>query len=315
MGTRTSEPLATGGMISLAKLQLDRRTDGSRGRLVRRLFVVSVFLLVCGQAASAQSLEQLSDALRNGDLEQKRSALFEIRNRRTPEASRLAVPALGDPSPIVRAEAAASVRFLPEQERVAVLVPLLSDREPFVRKESAYALGSVRSPKAGPPLLGVLSRDKDLEIRAAAAVALGYSGDRGAIGSLVAVLKERPTESHEFLRRSAARSIGQIAQLVNSGGTYSVTPQNFLPDKYKSVKGDGLSAASPVFSAAVKVLTEVAKNKNEAADTRREAAYSLGAIGNVSAIDTLESLSASPDPYMATIAKEALLTIRTYQSR
>lgn len=302
-------------MKAHAKLDGNLRNRGRKDRFSCRLFGVFLCLLICGHVVSAQNLEQLSEAVRNGDVEQKRSALFEIRNLRSAEASRAAISGLTDPSPIVRASAAASVSFLPKDEVVNVLVPLLTDREPFVRKESAYALGSVGSPKAGPPLVKVVQRDKDLEVRAAAAVALGYSGDREAIEPLVAVLRERPSEKNEFLRRSAARSIGQIARIINSGGPYEVTPQNFLPDKYKSVEGDAASARSPAFNAAIKVLIAVAENKNESADTRREAAYSLGAIGDVSAVKTLEGLEASQDPYLAAIANEALLMIRTYHSR
>jgi len=307
--------MAAGRMKAGAKLGCHLRNRGRKDRFRCRLFGIFLCLLICGHAVSAQNLDQLSEAVRNGDIEQKRSALFEIRNLRSPDASRAAISGLTDPSPVIRASAAASVIFLPRDEAVNVLVPLLTDREPFVRKESAYALGSVGSTKASPPLVRVVQRDKDLEVKAAAAVALGYSGDLGAIEPLVAVLGERPSESIEFLRRSAARSIGQIARIVNSGGPYEVTPQNFLPDKYKSVEGNAASAGSPIFAAAVRVLITVAENKNEAADTRREAAYSLGAIGDVSAVKTLEGLEASQDPYMAAIANEALLMIRTYQSR
>ena len=269
-----------------------------------------VFLLVSLALTSpAQDLEHLSKAIAGGSTEQKRDALFQIRNLRSESASRAAIPALRDSDPIVRATAAASVLFLPKQDAVAVLAPLLEDRDAFVRKEGAYALGRVESPDAAAPLIRILQRDKDLEVRAAAAVGLGRTGNTAAVEPLLAILKSRPSEETEFLRRAAARSVGQIAQIVGTSDPYVVTPQNFLPDKYK--RTDGLQDAStrPGNGDAVPVLSAVLQNRQDSDDTRREAAFALGAIGNPSAINVLRSYQNSPDPYLAEISREALLRI------
>ena len=257
----------------------------------------------------AQDLDQLSSAISNGNTEQKREALFQIRNLRSEDASRAAVPALRDSDPIVRATAAASVVFLPKNEAVTVLSPLLDDRDSFVRKEAAYALGRVESPDAAAPLIRLLQREKDLEVRAAAAIGLGPTGNPTGVEPLLAILKRRPSEETEFLRRSAARSVGRIAQVLNTGSGYTVTPQNFLPDKYKKINEKGVTATQPVFDAAVPVLSGVLQDRRESDDTRREAAYALGAIGNPSAINSLRSYQTSPDPYLAEISREAILKI------
>jgi HEAT repeat protein len=269
-----------------------------------------VFLLASLALTSpAQDLENLSRAIADGSTEQKRDALFQIRNLRSEIASRAAVPALKDSDPMVRATAAASVVFLPKQEAVAVLTPLLEDRDAFVRKEGAYALGRVESPDAAASLIRILQRDKDLEVRAAAAVGLGQTGNPAAVEPLLSILQRRPSEETEFLRRSAARSIGQIAQIARTSDPYVVTPENFLPDKYKKTDGLRDTAAQPVIGGAVQVLSAVLQNRQESDDTRREAAFALGAIGNPSAVNILRSLQTSPDPYLAEISKEALLKI------
>src|SRR5690349_14421179 len=95
-----------------------------------------------------QNLTPLENTVRTGTTEQKRDALFQIRNLRSEIASRAAVPALTDPDAIVRATAASSVVFLPKPDAVAILAPLLADKDAFVRKEAAYALGKVESPDA-----------------------------------------------------------------------------------------------------------------------------------------------------------------------
>jgi HEAT repeat protein len=127
-------------------------------------------------------------------------------------------------------------------------------------------------------------------------------------------LKRKPTEDEEFLRRAAARSIGQIAQIDRTGKQRIVTPQSFLPEKFKDLTGDDLTAEYPVFSAAVVTLTSVLQNSKEADDTRREAAFSLGAIGGRSAVFALQAHSTSPDPYLAEIAREALAKIANANS-
>lgn len=280
-----------------------------------RAFFFSLLTFTLSLTVQAQDLDQYSAAITGGNTEQKREALFQIRNLRSEAASRAALPALRDPDPIVRATAATSVIFLPKSEAVAVLTPLLDDREAFVRKEAAYALGAVRSPDAATPLIRILQGEKDLEVQAAAVVGLGSSGNPAAVEPLLAVLQRRPSEETEFLRRSAARSVGQIAQIARTSNAYVVTPQNFLPEEYKSISGDDMAAKFNVFNAAMPILSTVLQNKQESDDAHREAAYALGAIGNRSAKTVLEAHLKSPDPYLAEIAKEGLLKIDAAQRK
>ena len=160
---------------------------------------------------------------------------------------------------------------------------------------------------AAAPLLALIDRDKDLEVKAASEFALGYAGNSPALAQLTKILNERPKEETEFLRRSAARSIGQIAQSLRTGNAKAVTPQSFLPEKLKDLS-TGSDLASD-FSTTVKTLEKVLGNSKEADDTRREAAFALGAIASRDAIAVLETSRNSPDPYLSEIAREALAKI------
>ena len=283
------------------------------------LFVVCLSTLISPSLVVAQTdpddltlstSDRLRQQIESGSKEQQRSALSEIRNLRNAQASRLALPALRDKEPIVRATAAGSVIFLPKGEASAALIPLLDDKEEFVRREAAFALGSVQDRAATTPLIGLMQRDKVLEVRSAAAIGLGMLGDASAVDSLLGILKTRPREQDEFLRRSAARSIGQIAQINVTGDPTVLTPQNFLPEKFKDLGSSRSTSAFPqVFTAAVDVLTGVLRNTNESDDTRREAAYSLGAIGDRRSIPVLQTFLSGADPYLAEIAREALMKI------
>src|ERR1700694_5335499 len=84
------------------------------------LLFFALFACFAGNSFS-QDLDRLSKAIRSGSVEQKRNALYEIRNLQTESASRIAIPALSDPEAIVRATAAASIAFLPETEAAILL--------------------------------------------------------------------------------------------------------------------------------------------------------------------------------------------------
>jgi HEAT repeat protein len=265
---------------------------------------------VDGSEISPDVAARLQQQISSDSIESKRAALFDIRNLRSASASRLAIPALRDKNLIVRASAAASVVFAPKAEASAALIPLLGDKDEFVRRESAYALGDVQDRSATAPLIVLMRDDKLIEVRTAAAIALGKIGDASAINSLSAILKTRPKEDDEFLRRSAARSIGQIAQINITGDSTVLTPQNFLPEKFKDLgSSDPTVSIAQSFTGSADILTTVLRNKDESDDTRREAAYSLGAIGDKRSVPVLQSYLGGADPYLAEICKEALLKI------
>lgn len=265
---------------------------------------------------SAQNFELLSAQINNGNVEQKREALFQIRNLESAEASRIAVVALRDKNEIVRATAAASVIFLPKAEAAQILLPNLRDKSEFVRRETAYALGKVGDASAVNSFLQILNKDKVLEVRSAAAIALGEIGDASAVAELVKILQKKTTEDEEFLRRSVARSIGNIAQIIQTNDAKVLTPENFLPDRYKDLKQPKypvLEKEFPVFVQAASVLKTVLQNEKEADDVRREAAFSLGAIGDESAVSILQSKLNDKDNYLAEIAEESIRKIEFLQ--
>src|SRR4051812_47295357 len=96
--------------------------EGASG-FVRVLFLLSALTAV----SYSQDIATLTERLHSGSKEDKRTALMQLRSLRSEEASRVAVSALKDKSPIVRATAASSVLFLPRAEAAAALLPLLDD--------------------------------------------------------------------------------------------------------------------------------------------------------------------------------------------
>ena len=271
------------------------------------VFLVS-FVCFVGNACS-QDLDSIRSAIASGNVELVRNALGQIKNLHTEAASRLAIPALADKDLIVRATAASSIIFLPKPEASSLLTPLLNDKFEFVRTEAAFALGEVGDASATTALLKALEKDTRV-VKAATATALGKIGDVSAIGPLTSVLRSRPQEDNEFLRRCAAHAIGKIAEINRHLDWSTTTPENFLAEKYKT--GYLTAAKTPQLQnsqKAVETLIGVLSNKGDSDDARREAAFALGAIGDPVAKSVLTQHLNSADNYLAEICKEALLKL------
>src|SRR4029079_9775037 len=87
----------------------------------------------------AQSdLERQQQRLQSSEPEERRDALMRLGSMRTAAASKVALPALSDPVPMVRAVAAQAILSLAPEQSASALIPLLNDKDEFVRRETAY---------------------------------------------------------------------------------------------------------------------------------------------------------------------------------
>jgi len=247
--------------------------------------LVFLCLTICAQSTRNLTplqlqIEKQQQRLASGDEEERRDALMRLGAMHLAAASRLALPALNDPSPIIRVTAAKAILALDPSESSAALLPLLNDKDEFVRRETAYALGATRSRTATAALTDRLLNDKEAGVRGAAAVALGEIGDENAVIPLASVLapqisapakSKRKPEANPFVLRAAAVALGQIKNRAGTPALISAVSNEKFPD-----------------------------------DVRREAARSLGLLGDPSAIPALQSASLSEDPFLARLANESL---------
>ena len=229
-------------------------------------------------------IEKQQQRLSSSDQEERRDALMRLGTMRREAASRAALPALNDPSPIVRTAAAKAILSIGPEESVNALIPLLSDKDEFVRREAAYALGLTRSRNATAALSERLLNDKEDGVRGAAAVALGHIADEAAVVALVGTLapelsapakSKRKREQNVFVLRAAATSLGQIGSRAGTAALVSALSNEKFPD-----------------------------------DVRREAAKSLGLIGDPAAEPALRAAAISSDPYLSEIAYKAIHRLR-----
>lgn len=238
------------------------------------------FWLSCFVALGQQSrnltpvqlaIEKQQQRLQSGDVEERREALMKLGAMRKAEASRAALPALQDGTAIVRATAAKAILSLGREESVPYLTSLLKDKDEFVRRETAYALGLTRSRNATAALSERLLTDKEDGVRGAAAVALGEIADEAAVVALVTTIGPPQKEKNVFVLRAAAAALGRIKSRAGTAALISALGNTKLPS-----------------------------------DVRREAARSLGLIGDPVAAQALKAAAVDSDPYLAQIASDSL---------
>ena len=256
---------------------------------LKRVCILCVCLWLTSVVAAQQSrnltpaqlqIEKQQQRLSSSDPEERRDAVMRLGAMRLAAASRAALPALQDASPIVRATAVKSILSMGSEESAAQLLPLLNDKDEFVRRETAYALGLTHSRSATSPLSERLLNDKEDGVRAAAAVALGEIADEAAVVALAGALapelsapakKKQKREPNVFVLRAAATALGRIKSRA------------------------GTSA-----------LISALSNEKLHADVRREAARSLGLIGDPAAVPALRAATTAEDPFLSEIAHQAL---------
>jgi HEAT repeat protein len=271
------------------------QTIAARAKLLaRRCVKILCFLtlLLCltfsvsaqdSQTTLQLEIERQTARLKSGDIEVRRDAAHQLRILENALSSKAADAALKDSADIVKATAAEAVVYKTSEDAVRDLLPLLSEKSEFVRREAAFALGQTYDKSATPRLIQILQTDKLPSVRAAAAIALGEIADERAIESLGQILLMPKTKKNrrvvdDFVQRSAARSLGKIR-----------------------------------FKRAVPFLITALRDTTNVDDVRRESAFALGLIADVSATEVLQAQLGAPDYLLAQTASDALERIRNSQ--
>jgi HEAT repeat protein len=228
-------------------------------------------------------IEKQQQRLSSTDEEERRDALMRLAAMHRAAASRVALPALADPSPMIRVMAAKAILSLDSAQSAAALLPLLNDKDEFVRREVAYTLGQTRSHTATAALSERLLNDKEAGVRGAAAVALGRIADEAGVIALASTLapelsapakSKRKREENPFVLRAAAEALGLIKSRAGTQALVSAVSNEKFPN-----------------------------------DVRREAARSLGLIADPAAVPALKSVSTAADPFLSQLAYESLRKI------
>jgi HEAT repeat protein len=159
------------------------------------------------------------------------------------------------------------------------LLRLLTFPKNHVRIGAIEALGAIGSPQSVEPLMHTLISDKSHEVRWVAAVALGEIGDKRAIPTLVASLKDR----NRYVRYGSARALEEIGW---SGETEQDRAYAFIAlQDWEAIKKLGAPATGPL----IEML------KDEHPSMRAHITDLLGSIGGEDAKRSCHQVLRDPD--------------------
>lgn len=177
----------------------------------------------------------------------------------------------------------ATVEKLAQSEHSDSVDPLLfalKDREAEIRSAAARGLGRFRDQRAVEPLVQML-RDRSPLARAAAAEALGHLGDGRAAGWLVHLLRD----AEPAVRTRASMSLKQLGW----------EPDNDTERAFHLMATGTLRQVAALGGDAIEPLVELLKNGSP--DKQLEAVKALGEMDDRRAIKPLlETLQKSPPP-------------------
>ena len=111
-----------------------------------------------------------------------------------------------------RETAARKLGKIRDQDTVPVLVETLSDPDPNVRFEAAIALGMIRHKSAYKPLQSLIKREKDPDVIAATADALGEIGRKCNIMQASQLFIKLLSHEDRIVRESCALALGKYKE-------------------------------------------------------------------------------------------------------
>ncbi|MGH7977036.1 MAG: HEAT repeat domain-containing protein, partial [Limisphaerales bacterium] len=166
-------------------------------------------------------------------------------------------------------------------DAVETLIFALKDKKMEVRCAAAKALGKFRNPKTVEPLMQML-RDPAVEARVLAAEILGQLGDQRAVNDLVNSLRDEDTT----VRTRASRSLERLGW----------EPENDTDRVLKVTATGNMNDLAGLGPSAIQPLTEILRTGPP--DKQLSAIKALAQIEDILAVPPLREALKNPDPFM-----------------
>ena len=227
----------------------------------------------------ADAVPALLEALQTHDL--NLLPLYQQVLARIPLATPMLIKLLTTAHPVIRGRVADI--FLINKERAAVpgLLDALQGEYFTVRARAALALGRIGDAKTLPPLLAAL-KDSEDEVRIAACLALGLFKEPTTFDDITNVLLDDPKIE---VRQAAAKALGNTAHPAALPYLMEALHDSFWWYEREYAAVDLLHAIEKMDGAAVDPLIKALEDKE--GTVRKFAAILLGKLGDSRAIETL----------------------------
>jgi HEAT repeat protein len=200
---------------------------------------------------------------------------------RIPSATPLLIKTLGTAHPILRGRVAEVLGIRRERSAIPALLEALQGEYFTVRARAALALGKIGDTKAIQPLLHLL-KDKEDEVRIAACLALGLFKDPATFDDITNVLLDDPIIE---VRQAAAQALGNTGHPAALPYLMEALHDSFWWYEREYAASDLLTAIEKMGIAAVDPLIEALQDKE--GTVRKFAAILLGKLADPRAIEPL----------------------------
>ena len=200
---------------------------------------------------------------------------------RIPSATPSLIKRLNTAHPIIRGRVAEIFAINKDRNALPALLEALQGEYFTVRSRAAVALGKIGDPKAIQPLLFSLKDNED-EVRIAACLALGYFKDPSTFDDITNVLLDDPKIE---VRQAAARALGNTGHPAALPYLMEALHDSYWWHDREYAASDLLLAIEKMGIAAVNPLIEALQDKE--GTVRKFAAILLGKLGDPRAIEPL----------------------------
>ncbi len=259
----------TGGKQGEAKRLLSQLADSARRDQAARDLI----------GLGAEAVTPLLETLQTRDL--NLLPLYEQILARIPSASPALIKLLSTAHPLVRGRVAEIFGISKDRSAVPALLDALQGEYFTVRSRAAIALGRMGEAKAIEPLLGLL-KDREDEVRISACLALGYFKDPSTFDEITNILLDDPKIE---VRQAAAKALGNTQHSKALPYLMEALRDPFWWYEREMQAGDLFTAIEKMGGMAVEPLIEALKDHEGA--VRKYAALVLGRIGDPRAIEPL----------------------------
>jgi HEAT repeat protein len=227
----------------------------------------------------ADAVPSLIEALQTQDL--SLLSLYQQVLARIPSATPTLTKILASAHPIIRGRVAEVFSISKDRTAVPALLDALQGEYFTVRSRAALALGKIGDRKALPFLLASL-KDPEDEVRIAACLALGYFKDPSTFDDITNVLLD---DLKIEVRQAAAKALGNTGHPAALPYLMEALHDSYWWYEREHAAGDLLLAIEKMENAAVEPLIEALQDKE--GTVRKFAATLLGKLGDPRAIEPL----------------------------
>lgn len=259
----------TGGKAGEAKRLIAQLADATKRDVAARDLI----------GLNADAVPALLEALQTRDL--NLLAIYEQILARIPSASPALLKTLTTAHPILRARAADVIAISKDKSAVPALLDALQGEYFTVRARAALALGKIGDTKALQPILKTL-KDPEDEVRIAGCLALGLFKDPSTFDDITNILLD---DAKIEVRQAAAKALGYTQHPAALPYLMEALRDPFWWYEREVQAGDLFNAIEKMGAMAVDPL--IAALKDPEGTVRKYAALLLGRLGDTRAVEPL----------------------------